>query len=131
MGALILVIGAGLVVLLWVQGTRRNRLRWLRKLDLPGVWHCEQSKFTQEGRMEFSGELHCGQYRIVDPELEERGRWELDGHRLLLTPDADSDLLIYELRFFDDGKIGIDGPGRERRVYTKERSNVVPLRRRS
>ena len=63
--------------------------------------------------------------------IEERGSWALQGHRLILVPDADAEPLTYDLRFFDERKIGIDGPGRERRVYSKERSNVVPLRRRS
>jgi len=34
-----------------------------------------------------------------------------------------------DVRLFDAGKIGIHGPGREHRVYVKQRSNVVPLRR--
>lgn len=127
MAPLIVVIGVTLVVLLWVQGTRRNRLRWLRRLDLPGVWHWEGNR----GRLELSGELHQGQYRLVDPDAEERGSWSLQGDRLLLTPQGATDAVSHELRFFDDGKIGINGPGRERRVYAKQRSNVVPLKRRS
>ena len=127
MGSLIVVVGVTIVAVLWVRGARRNRLRWLRKLDLPGVWHWQD----HGGRLELSGDLHRGQYRFVDPDDEERGIWELRGQRLLLTPGGEAAQQSYELRFFDDGKIGIDGPGRERRVYTKERSNVVPLRRRS
>ena len=127
MGSLIVVIGVALIVMLWVQGARRNRLRWLRKLDLPGVWRWQ----GHGGRLELSGDLDRGQYRIVDPDAEELGHWQLQGHRLLLAPEGDAGQQTYELRFFDDRKIGIDGPGRERRVYTKERSNVVPLRRRS
>ena len=53
MGSLIVVIGVALIVLLWVQGARRNRLRWLRKLDLPGVWRWQ----GHNGRLELSGDL--------------------------------------------------------------------------
>ena len=77
------------------------------------------------------GGLDGGRDRIEDPDGEERGEWALHGHKLVLTPESAESAQSYELRFFDEGKIGIDGPGRERRVYAKERSNVVPLKRRS
>ena len=54
MAPLLVVIGVAAVTFLWVQGARRNRLRWLRKLDLPGVWHWEH----HGGRLELFGELH-------------------------------------------------------------------------
>jgi hypothetical protein len=75
--------------------------------------------------------LHTGTYRFREPDADERGTWSLEGHMLLLTSEADPTPQRYELRFFDDGKIGLDGPGRTRRVYVKEPTNVVPLRRRS
>jgi hypothetical protein len=38
-------------------------------------------------------------------------------------------LITLDLRLFAEGKIGLHGPGRERRIYVKKRSNVIPLRR--
>ena len=132
MGSVLVVVGVTVLVVAWVRGARRQRLRWLRKLDLPGIWHWQgESGVARAGRLELTGELDGGDYRVVDPDSEERGTWALQGHRLLLTPNGGVDAIGYDLRFFDDGKIGIDGPGRERRIYAKERSNVVPLRRRS
>ena len=114
-------------MVIWVRGTRRNRLRWLERLDLPGTWHWD----NEDGTWELSGELHAGTYRFREPEADERGTWALEGHALELTADVDDVMRSYELRFFDSGRIGLDGPGRVRRVYVKEPSNVVPLRRRS
>lgn len=127
MASLLIVIVVGIVVVAWVRGTRRNRLRWLQRLDLPGTWEWD----SHEGRLELSGELHAGTYRFREPDGDESGKWVLEGHTLVLTSNADETPRRYELRFFDDGKIGLDGPGRERRVYVKEPSNVIPLRRRS
>lgn len=127
MASLLVVIAVGIIVVIWVRGTRRNRLRWLERLDLPGIWHWD----NEDGTLELSGELHAGTYRFREPEADERGTWALEGHTLELTAEADGVTQSYELRFFDSGKIGLDGPGRVRRVYVKEPSNVVPLRRRS
>lgn len=127
MGSLLVVIGVGIVVAIWVRGARRSRLRWLERLDLPGTWRWDGAS----GTLELNGKLHEGTYRFREPDVTEQGRWVLQGHTLVLTPDAGGAPASYELRFFDSGKIGLDGPGRERRVYVKEPSNVVPLRRRS
>ena len=127
MASLLIVIAVGIIVVVWVRGARRNRLRWLERLDLPGTWRWE----SKEGTLELTGELHAGAYRFREPDVDEQGSWTLEGHTLVLTAKADDAPRSYELRFFDNGKIGLDGPGRERRVYVKEPSNVVPLRRRS
>lgn len=128
MGSLILVIAAGTLAFLWIRGTRRNRAQWLTRLDLPGIWERE----GEWGRLEISGELDRGTYRFSDGGAgeDESGRWLLEGHTLVLTTEGGkSD--DYDLRLFQEGKIGIDGPRRERRVYQKVPSNVVPLRGRS
>jgi hypothetical protein len=127
MASLLLVIVVAVVVVVWIRGTRRNRLRWLERLDLPGIWH----RHNEEGTLELGGELDTGSYRFREPQADEHGTWVLEGHRLVLTANLDKTPRAYELRFFDNGKIGLDGPDRPHRVYVKEPSNVVPLRRRS
>ena len=125
MGSLLVVIAVTALVVIWVRGTRRNRLRWLARLDLPGIWERE----GEWGRLELSGELDGGSYRIADGEGSEdrTGTWRLEGHTLVLTSSAGG-RLEYDLRLFQEGKIGVDGPGLERRIYGKVPSNVVPLR---
>ena len=128
MGSLAVVLIVAGLVFVWVRGTRRNRARWLARLDLPGVWERE----GEWGRLELSGDLDRGKYRISDGGSvpDESGRWLLEGHTLrLIAEDGSSD--DYDLRLFQEGKIGIDGPRRERRIYQKVPSNVVPLRGRS
>ena len=125
MGSLLVVIAVTALVVVWVRGTRRNRLRWLERLDLPGIWERE----GEWGRIELVGGLDRGKFRISDGEgaPERAGNWALEGHTLVLTGDGE-ERLEYDLRLFQEGKIGVDGPGLERRVYQKVPSNVVPLR---
>lgn len=133
MASLLLVIGIACIAVLWVKGARKNRQRWLERLDLPGVWHWQPSDAARagaRGSLELIGGLSAGTYRLVEQDGEESGNWALEGHTLQLSPAGAGSAGRYEIRFFDDGKIGIDGPGRERRIYVKEPTNVVPLRRR-
>ncbi len=133
MGSLLVVIAIACTTVLWVKGARKNRQRWLARLDLPGTWRWRPSDSAEsevQGSLELSGGLSSGAYRLVEADVEEAGNWALEGHTLLLSPTGAASTGHYEIRFFDEGKIGIDGPGRERRIYVKERTNVVPLRRR-
>ena len=126
MGSLLVVCAVVVVAFIWVRGSRRNRLQWLSRLGLPGTWECEGTG----GKLEFTGDADRGSYRIREGERKEEGNWRLEGHTLHLT-SAGSKTIDCELRFFSEGKIGIDGPGLERRIYiksTRSGSNVVPLR---
>lgn len=124
MGSIVVVIAVVAIAFVWLRGTRRNRDRWLLRLDLPGIWEWED----HEGVLEISGELSEGHYRFRETGSGEKGQWSLEGHTLMLAPTGASHVQRYDLRFFDAGKIGVHGPGRERRVYIKVPSNVVPLR---
>jgi hypothetical protein len=125
MGSLLVVIAVTALVVVWVRGTRRNRQRWLERLDLPGIWERE----GEWGRLELVGGLDQGKFRISDGEGGEdrAGDWRLEGHTLVLSHDGRG-RAEYDLRLFQEGKIGVDGPGLERRIYQKVPSNVVPLR---
>ena len=128
MGSLLVVIAVTALVVVWVRGTKRNRARWLARLDLPGVWERE----GEWGRLELTGNLDGGRYRISDGgnTAEEAGEWHLEGHTLKLVSEG-GEATEHDLRLFQEGKIGIDGPRLTRRVYQKVPSNVVPLRGRS
>ena len=125
MGSLLVVIAVTALVVVWVRGTRRNRLRWLSRLDLPGIWERE----GDWGRLEMTGGLDEGSFRINDGDGDQdrSGTWRLEGNTLIFI-DADGEEAQCDLRLFQEGKIGIDGPTLERRVYQKVPSNVVPLR---
>ena len=127
MGSLLVVIAVTALVVVWVRGTRRNRQQWLERLDLPGIWERE----GEWGRLELVGGLEQGNFRLCDGDAapERAGIWRLEGHTLILV--VDEDRIECDLRLFKEGKIGIDGPSLERRVYQKVPSNVVPLRGKS
>ena len=118
----VLVVAAGCGYWIWL--TRVQRRRWLERLDLPGTWTWQDN----DGELVLDGELDGGGYRLRDGDSEERGDWRLEGHDLVLERRGGGATSL-DLRLFDQGKIGIHGPGREHRIYVKARSNVVPLRR--
>ncbi len=123
MGSLIVIFVVVAIAFVWLRGTRRNRDRWLSRLDLPGIWEWED----HDGVLEITGELSGGQYRFRESGGVEKGQWRLEGHSLMLARTGENQVQRYDLRFFDAGKIGVHGPGKERRVYIKIPSNVVPL----
>lgn len=122
---LVIILGA---TVLWVKRTRTARDRWIARLALPGVWQCDapNGPFV----LEFVGDPSSGRYIERSGRATERGRWQLHGSTIELEPEAGGSR-NYELRLFEDGSIGIDGPGRERQIYVRQRSNVVPLRQHS
>lgn len=125
MWTLVFLLLIAMLAIAWARSMRAGRTHWLERLGLPGTWRCDEPSTT----LEFRGDLSEGDYVETSAGGTERGEWELHGHTMTLTPARGSPR-DYELRLFDDGEIGIDGPGRERRIYHKQQSNVVPLRRR-
>ena len=125
MGSIVVVIVIAAIAFTWIRGAKRNRARWLAKLDLPGSWDREGNF----GRLELSGVPDRGKYRFFEGAggNDEAGRWRLEGHVLRMSAES-GEVRDYDLRLFREGKIGIDGPGREQRIYQKIPSNVVPLR---
>ncbi len=125
MNSLLVVMVVTALCITWVRASRRNRQRWLARLDLPGRWEWQD----HAGTLELEGELDQGRYCFSESGNEEQGRWWLQGHELVLQPEGGGDVNALDVRLFEEGKIGIHGPGRERRIYIKQRANVVPLRR--
>ena len=114
----------------WLRGMRRARREWLTQLNLPGTWRLD----VQDGArlLRLGGSLDGGRYVARDGMDEEHGDWRLSGHTLVLNPDGDAgEGQRFDLRQFDTGRIGIDGPGREREIYVKRADNVIELRARS
>lgn len=121
---LLVVALAVLTAVFWLRGARRNRMAWLRKLNLPGHWRSET------GALRFQGGDDAGAYLLSEDAMKERGRWRLDGHDLILTPNTAGPAKRYDLRLFKPGEIGIDGPGLARRIYHRQADNVVQLKSR-
>lgn len=123
---LAIIVGAAF---LYVRGTRAARQRWLAQLNLPGAWHRDGAGARRLLRL--GGELDGGRYVALDGSDEETGVWRLSGHTLVLHPDRSDDPEAsqrFDIRLFDTGRIGIDGPGRTREIYVKRADNVIELR---
>ncbi len=116
-------------VVLWRRSVSRRK-RWLRQLNLPGSWAWEAG----DSSLSLSGELDAGSYLLREGGAQSSGRWRLLGHSLELTVsrgDLDlgsTGLYVFDLRRFETGTIGLDAPGREKRLYQRGSENVVPLR---
>jgi len=129
MSSLLLIVLISFVAWFWVKKTRVQRIRWLSKLALPGVWVCRLPDKTTT-RLEFSGNTLEGSYVEYEGEDTIAGRWHLDAHVLTLERDAGGFPL--DLRMFEEGKIGLDRPDGTQRIYFKKQSknNVVDMRSR-
>lgn len=129
------LVGSAVVViaLMWFRAARRSRLNWVRSLDLIGQWDLDANAdgSTGEARsLSLSGGPLAGPYVARDGDTIYRGTWRLSGGMLTLEP-AGGRAAQYDLRLFGVGRIGIDGPGRQREIYVKRDDNVIPFRARS
>ncbi len=122
MASLLLLAAVAAVAFIWLRGVRRNRLAWLKKLNLPGLWR------SDTGTLTLAGDMDGGQYRLAEGTRREQGRWTLDGNQLRLEPASDQPPKRLDLRYFGPGEIGLDGPELRARIYRREADNVVPLK---
>ena len=122
MASLLVVAAVAVIAFIWLRGAQRNRLAWLKKLNLPGQWRCDAGLLTLEG------DLDSGRYRLQEGTGREQGRWSLNGNKLKLAPDSGEKSKRLDLRYFGPGEMGLDGPGLRARIYQRETDNVVPLK---
>ena len=122
MVSLLVVAAAAAIAFIWLRGAKRNRLAWLKRLNLPGEWRSES------GTLNFEGAIEGGRYRLAEGAGREQGHWSLDSRQLKLAPDSDGAPKRYDLRYFGPGEIGLDGPGLRGRIYRRETDNVVRLK---
>lgn len=126
----ILFIFAWFGLMFWRRSVGRRK-RWVRRLALPGNWRWNDGDST----LSLSGEYSAGSFLLREGEEQCSGRWRLLGHSLELHVTrgelvlADYSPFVLDLRLFETGTLGLDGPGRERRVYERSTENVVPLRK--
>ena len=126
MGSLILLLAVAILTFSYVRFTRRNRARWLKRINLVGVWHLE-GMLAETPTFEFHGNISSGRYLFTDGDKTQQGSWRIGPTSLIFSPDNEESFEC-DLRLFDTGKIGIDGPGHQRKIYMKRADNVVVLR---
>ena len=127
MNLLVLLVAIAFGAYTVVRRNREARRRWLEHLHLQGSW--EWASGASSSSLDFAGGPSEGTYVETTANNRQRGNWTLHVGRITFVPEQGAP---YEcaFRLFGDGSIGIDGAGRERRVYTRRASNVVPLRSR-
>lgn len=124
----LLVLGlVVLAILVWVVRTRAARRKWVADLDLVGQWDLEGEN-VEKVRIEFIGaQGDAGNYMASTKESLESGSWSLSSYYLILHPE-NGEAQRFELRRFEPGRIGINGPGREKQIYRKKRvSNIIKI----
>lgn len=126
--AIVLVV---VIVAAWAKHTRDARKQWIKDLDLMGTWDLDTSEIDEPATsIRFTGNLDHGDFVLDSAGDEISGTWRLAGTSLILTNEESKDS-EYEVRYFEQGAIGIDGPDREKQVFRKRVENIIPLRRRS
>ena len=124
MGSLTVVAAIAVVIGIWVFKTRTARQSWLTKLDLVGTWVQDSDEHNS---LEFYGQPDGGKFIANSPSGYETGTWQIAGSKLILHSQKNEEGLEYELVFFDQGVIGINGPSREKQVFHKRPDNVVKM----
>lgn len=123
-----LILGVvAVVILFWILRTRTARRKWVEELDLIGQWDLEGENANKD-RIEFIGARgDSGNYMASTDDTLESGNWHLTSYFLVLQPN-DGESVRHELRRFEPGRIGINGPGREKQIYRKKRvSNIIKI----
>ena len=124
----LIVLGAvAAAVLFWITKTRSARRRWVEDLDLIGQWDLEGAE-KDKVSIEFIGARgDVGNYMASTHDTLESGSWHLTSYSLVLEP-MNGEQQSFELRRFEPGRIGINGPGREKQIYRKKRvPNIIKI----
>ena len=117
------------LVFVFLRMNRQARLRWLRQVDLPGLWHEQDSGSARTPReLRLLGGLATGDYRLLEREHEQRGQWRFQGDQLLLTPEQ-GEVEVFSLRLFKPGQISLQGAEGDARLFHKQADNVVSMQR--
>ena len=132
MGRIGLIIGVMLIALVlvtWFNRVSTARQKWLASLELPGSWKQESPRDGHSPLIfTFNGELNNGSYEMRCKDTSKQGTWRISQSSLNLS-DTTGDETTYEIRFFDQGKIGLDGGDLDHQMFSKQTDNIVPLRR--
>lgn len=132
MGRIVILFGLmaiALLVITWYSRTSTARQKWLASLELPGSWAQDTPLDGQDPVfLSFAGELSKGTYEFRQKDTVSQGNWRISQSSLILS-DTNGDEVRYEIRFFDKGKIGLDGEDLDHQTFSKQTDNIVPLRR--
>ncbi len=126
----VVVIVVALLAYVYIRSNRLARLKWLRKLDLPGHWQLddEGGESHDSVSITFSGRAQGGDFRSRGIGPVAVGEWSVQGHTLFLSDTSGQDQTRLELHFFKPGQIGLELADGSRILLRKQANNVVALR---
>lgn len=128
-GLLFGLMAIAVILIMWYSRTSTARQKWLACLELPGSWAQDAPPDGQDPVfLSFNGELSKGSYEFRQQDAIKQGSWRISQSFLILS-DASGDEFTYEIRYFDKGKIGLDGENLDHQTFSKQTDNIVPLRR--
>ena len=117
------------LVFLYLRMNRQARLRWVRQIDLPGLWREQDSGAARIPReLRLLGGIAAGDYLLIEGQREQRGQWVFRGDQLLLTTDQ-GQTEVYVLRLFKPGQISLQAGEGDTRLFQKQADNVVSIQR--
>ena len=114
-----LVIG---LVLFYLRASRKNRLKWLRRLQLTGTWRGQEDQILR-----LSGGLDKGTFEWHEGVKRTSGTWRLVGHTLFLREKGVEE--PHDVRLFQPGTIGLTDAKGIGRVFEKDNDNVIAFGR--
>ena len=130
----VLVVGVvALGIFFYMRSMRLAKENWLKKLDMPGLWHWQEEGQGGRATLTLTGTLDKGNFVAVEQvdqgsgERVIKGEWRLTGHRLELVASGYRQTL--DVTLYQPGSIGLEDETGIRRAYVKESTNVVPLKK--
>lgn len=128
-GLLFGLMAIAVILIMWYSRTSTARQKWLASLELPGSWAQDAPPDGQDPVFfSFNGELTKGTYEFRQQDAVKQGKWRISQSSLILS-EVSGDEFSYEIRYFDKGKIGLDGENLDHQTFSKQTDNIVPLRR--
>lgn len=126
----VVVILVALLAYVYARSNRLARVKWLRKIDLPGHWQevLADDDASAAASVTFSGNAEGGNFRSRGLLPLTQGDWRIQGHALMLQGGGSDAEIVLQLHFFQPGQIGLENGEGKRVLLRKQADNVVALR---
>ena len=85
--SVVVTVAVVVLVFIYLRMNRQARLRWLRQIDLPGLWREQaNTEGAVASELRLLGGIASGDYLLLRGSQEQRGHWQFRGDELVLSP---------------------------------------------